>query len=644
MARGGWSERGTALKTLSHNHFSFFKGIINGLDSTQMYQRYIQVDSVATKKGQSKAANQLRHWILQELTFLAGRHDRQSGIRILKIAPEALKVSELTLERLEEFESRMGLTGFYTEKELLAEFEKHHANSKELLKNAQKARIRQKQLDLLNHLVSQATPTPKPGDLLSGWLDPILVKHFEAAGVFHVGDLVAGINGFGFNWHRKIPGIGKQAAIHIVSWLTDEPVAQALGIVVRAQALLPANQLRSTPLSLPLETAIVPIERLKVPHELDGSAGTNRLPAPNFGAHNDKQAIELWLASFSQKKHTHRAYRKEAERFLLWAVFEKQKPLSSITFADCIDYRDFLSMIGLVKPIAWAKRFAIEQSAWQASRSYPRYSPLWRPFESKLNLRSQNYAIGVLTALFEFLVSKHYVSENPFVGISTIAPTDPIIDVSRTLDTADIAAIKDYLLTKTEQAPYRRLYLILLLLYSTGLRMAEISGLKRGNFGRFIRLEDSAERWQITVVGKGNKPRKIEVSPTVMDILRDDFIEKGLPSFIEAPEDTPLISTLSKHTEALGKDRIYDILKAFFAEVANSLPFDDLDRAKRLRKASTHWLRHTFATNALASGMSLEVVRELLGHASLATTSIYVQTERDRRSVQMDSFIEKAGF
>ncbi len=60
--------------------------------------------------------------------------------------------------------------------------------------------------------------------------------------------------------------------------------------------------------------------------------------------------------------------------------------------------------------------------------------------------------------------------------------------------------------------------------------------------------------------------------------------------------------------------------------------------AERIRRASTHWLRHTFATHALHSGVALEVVRDLLGHKSLATTSVYVTTERDNRSREMEKF------
>ena len=53
--------------------------------------------------------------------------------------------------------------------------------------------------------------------------------------------------------------------------------------------------------------------------------------------------------------------------------------------------------------------------------------------------------------------------------------------------------------------------------------------------------------------------------------------------------------------------------------------------AERLLKASTHWLRHTHGSHAVANGVPLAIVRDNLGHANIATTSIYVHTDRDER-------------
>ena len=76
------------------------------------------------------------------------------------------------------------------------------------------------------------------------------------------------------------------------------------------------------------------------------------------------------------------------------------------------------------------------------------------------------------------------------------------------------------------------------------------------------------------------------------------------------------------------------------ADIASELESDD---AKQLRKASTHWLRHTHGSHALngrpgEQGVPIQVVQNNLGHASIGTTSGYLTTERDMRLAAMKGF------
>jgi site-specific recombinase XerD len=57
----------------------------------------------------------------------------------------------------------------------------------------------------------------------------------------------------------------------------------------------------------------------------------------------------------------------------------------------------------------------------------------------------------------------------------------------------------------------------------------------------------------------------------------------------------------------------------------------DIKGAQRLERASTHWLRHSHASHMIAQGLPVEIVQQNLGHASLATTTLYVTTEQRRR-------------
>lgn len=125
---------------------------------------------------------------------------------------------------------------------------------------------------------------------------------------------------------------------------------------------------------VPRQTGIVPIYKLIVPAELDSYQGKFRAAREQcmVRASNDHEAVLLWIktrksVSPEQKcavqfkrgiepgaaegpidwlgyfAHTQRAYLKEAERFMLWAVMQPRKPLSSMTLENCEAYRDFLA-------------------------------------------------------------------------------------------------------------------------------------------------------------------------------------------------------------------------------------------------------------------------------------------------------------
>ena len=83
------------------------------------------------------------------------------------------------------------------------------------------------------------------------------------------------------------------------------------------------------------------------------------------------------------------------------------------------------------------------------------------------------------------------------------------------------------------------------------------------------------------------------------------------------------------------------MLKHIFARAAEIS--DNPESAARLRRASTHWLRHTFGSHAVADKAPLDVVQYILGHNSLETISIYVTAERYRRIKEMRRLSEERG-
>lgn len=75
----------------------------------------------------------------------------------------------------------------------------------------------------------------------------------------------------------------------------------------------------------------------------------------------------------------------------------------------------------------------------------------------------------------------------------------------------------------------------------------------------------------------------------------------------------------------------YDQIKALFAASAGVLRGQgDATSAERFERASTHWMRHSHAGHAIASGMPIEIAQQYLGHPSLPTTTTYVTPEKRR--------------
>lgn len=90
-------------------------------------------------------------------------------------------------------------------------------------------------------------------------------------------------------------------------------------------------------------------------------------------ADNDYETVQAWLA-LHESSATHRTYRKEAERLILWAIVERQRPLSSLTTEDAVAYHTFL-------------RRPTPRERWVGAPR-PRSSPDWRPFTGALSALS----------------------------------------------------------------------------------------------------------------------------------------------------------------------------------------------------------------------------------------------------------------
>ena len=461
----------------------------------------------------------------------------------------------------------------------------------------------------------QSTPPAVPhiGDAVERWLAPRSVQALHAYGIGTLADLTVRVARRKM-WWSNIPGLGAIGARQIEAFFAQHPA-----LTERARALI-----------VPLPPAeVVPWEMFMPPRGVDGSHGTFRAPKNTctLNADNDYQAVQAWL-SLHEAGATLRAYRKEAERLLLWAILERGRALSSLTVEDAVAYRAFLR-----RPSPAAR--------WVGPPK-PRTSPEWRPFGGPLSSRSVSYAVSVISALYRWLMEQGYLLANPFSGIKVRGPSKArVMDTSHVFTQGEwgiVRAIADGLEWSHgwTEAAAQRLRFILDFAYATGLRAAELVGVTL----RSITTDSHDDHW-LQFTGKGSKAGKVALPPLARSALDRYLAQRGLPTTrTQWDLKTPLLGSLDESGgTGITATRLLAILKRFFGIAARQMENEHPALAEKLRQATTHWMRHTHATHALAAGAELVTVRDNLRHSSISTTSIYLHGDDAKRSKQLgDAF------
>ena len=376
------------------------------------------------------------------------------------------------------------------------------------------------------------------------------------------------------------------------------------------------------------EISVPPMEVMTVSRDLDGSLGSNRewhVPR-QISANTDVAAVLAWLANFVHKKATFDAYRKEAERLLLWCMLQRAKPLSSLTHEDWLAYQTFLG-----NPLPR------DQWVSEQSRRHPRNDPRWRPFAGALSASSQRQAGIILTSMFAWLVRAGYLAGNP-LSLSRQSGRARAPRIERYFDDElwlEVKATIDAMPRETprERERYLRLRWLFTLLYVCGLRISEIAENNMGSF--FCRRDrDGSERWWLEILGKGSKVRLVPATNELMNELGRYRRELSFPALPVSGESTPLLLPIGGKPKAMSRGGIHDIIKAVFAMTAERIELKGpqfVHVAYRVSQASAHWLRHTAGSHMANNSVDLRHVRDNLGHASISTTSGYLHAPDDTR-------------
>ncbi len=280
----------------------------------------------------------------------------------------------------------------------------------------------------------------------------------------------------------------------------------------------------------------------------------------------------------------------------------------------------------------WAHNPRAEQINQEMVRRYRLYlNRLEDRHGEALKKNTQNYHLIALRAFLKYL-AKRDIKALPAEKIELGKMPDRIVDF---LDGADLerlleAPIKQELGISNKESPHQNKFgtgqagkltlaqlrdkAILETLFSTGLRVSELAGLKKEQI--------RADKEELTVRGKGSKPRAVFLSNQARYWIKKYLDARGGVS--------PFL--FISHDPA-GKNR--DSVEAGLTPRSVQRIVIKWARAAGITKEITpHTLRHSFATDLLANGADLRSVQELLGHSSVTTTQIYTHvTNKHLREV-----------
>ncbi|MCF6296703.1 MAG: tyrosine-type recombinase/integrase [Flavobacteriaceae bacterium] len=213
--------------------------------------------------------------------------------------------------------------------------------------------------------------------------------------------------------------------------------------------------------------------------------------------------------------------------------------------------------------------------------------------EVDVSNRSINRKISSLKSYYNFLQKTKQISQNPLRKHQSLKTPKKINVPFSKKEVNEVIQLFD----NKEDFESIRNRLIIEILYTTGMRRAELIGLKNAS----VDLSQNI----VKVLGKRNKERQIPLLNSVVETIKHYQLKKEK---INLKDDNFFIT---KKGEKLYPTFVYRIINEYFSKVSVKA------------KKSPHVIRHSFATHLLNEGADLNSVKELLGHSSLASTQVY---------------------
>jgi integrase/recombinase XerC len=221
--------------------------------------------------------------------------------------------------------------------------------------------------------------------------------------------------------------------------------------------------------------------------------------------------------------------------------------------------------------------------------------------------RSVTRKLSSLRSFYRFLMKEGIVARNPLAKVlgPKMEKRLPVFVEEKPMQRLlDLPVKEDESVAFDESYAGHRNKLLLLIFYSTGIRLSELIGIKKKDI--------DFHRQTLKVLGKRKKERII---PLTKELLHE------IDAFLKYPEtqkfDSEYLLLTDKGSKLYSK-LVYRVVKKYLSMVTS------------IDKRSPHVLRHTFATHLLNKGADLNAIKELLGHSSLAATQVYTHNSIER--------------
>lgn len=639
----------SASVRLHPSHYAFMRALVQGVALREAWARYLHPgDATGADLAHMRQVVQS----IRDAFAVAARRERRHGIaRLVLVDLSRVPDDAVALPSLEDFAAERGLEDF-SEAEQIEAYEAAHGRTAQRL--GRRARLVVRQLEALRWLESLSQRPPQLDDPVDAWLHPQLAGRLAAAGLGTLRQLCHRIQHAPGRWWRPVRAVGTLKALRVERWLAEHrqslslppELCARLGLAPsgdrsaaaaeRARAPAPTAPRAPTPAAANSQ-AVRPLEHFHPSAAPGTTLGLQHRPVVDarIGPSADRDRLLGWLATKGQaSEHTRRAYRREAERFLLWAVLVRGVTLSSVTAADVQAY---LAFVADPQP----------RAEWCGPRHQPRWSVLWRPFEGPLSAGARRQTVAVLRNLYEHLCRHGHAASNPWLGAAAGCSPRPALDSGRSLSAAQAAWVERRLHLLPDTAAHQRLRVAWQLMQGAGLRLSEavaarLADLRSDGPGRSNTPAPAPQPmlW-LRVPGPGQRDRELGLPPAAVQALEASLPGRGLlPDPLHPGQaDAWLLGQAADFSQrapglaagrpldprrGIGAATLADQFKRLFRQcAADARSAGALADADALRRASTHWLRHTHGVQQLARGLPVATAQRRLGHASPATTALY---------------------